>query len=72
MAKSRRSVKKVVVVFYANTESGDRFLCLLPRKLNANELTSWCKSNFPDDFEAGTLNGRQLELSDEDGGGIQL
>ncbi len=59
-----------VVVFYAHTESGDQYLQLLPKKLNSKEFSKFCKSEYPYDFEAETLNGKQIELTL--GNGVQL
>ena len=68
--------KKVkVVVFYASTESGDKYLAILPRKLTKREFDAYCRENHPDEFEDGMsnedcLHGEQIEL--EVGQEIQL
>lgn len=56
-----------IVVFYASTESGDQYLALLPKKLDAKEFGKYCRKNYPDEFYEGddTLNGRQIELEED-------
>lgn len=58
-----------VYVFHASTESGDEHLALLPRKLAVKEFAKYCAANYPDDYEAGTLHAKQIELTED---GIEL
>lgn len=57
--------KNGIWLFYANTESGDQFIAVLPRKLTDREFEIYCHHHYRDDAEAGTLNGRQLFISEK-------